>query len=205
MKPAIPSSVFAADPPREFRRLSDLEGLRIDLRYAGDNNFMGRNVYGDFNVAYLHEIAFAMLEKALAELRRENPGYRLLIFDALRPRRAQRILFDHVRGTPQEPYVADPDLGSLHNFGFAVDLTVLDASGRELDMGTPFDDFTELAQPRAEEKFLREGLLSPRQLENRLLLRRPMENAGFKVLPHEWWHFNAMPVADARANHSIVD
>lgn len=205
MKPVIPSELFAANPPPQFRELSKLPGVRIDLRYAGTNNFMGRDVYGGFDKAYLHEIAFTMLEAALAELRRESPGHELLIFDALRPRRAQRILFDHVRGTPQEPYVADPELGSLHNFGFAVDLTLVDPSGRELDMGTPFDDFEELAQPQAEEKYLASGRLGRAQYENRLRLRRPMESAGFKVLKHEWWHFNALPVDEARKSHSIVD
>ncbi|XLM23276.1 D-alanyl-D-alanine dipeptidase, partial [Chromobacterium piscinae] len=68
-------------------------------------------------------------------------------FDALRPGRVQRVLWDIVKDTPQRVYVADPARGSIHSFGMAVDLTVEDGQGRELDLGTGFDDFTERAQP----------------------------------------------------------
>lgn len=188
-----------------FISLHNRDGFKIDLRYAGSNNFVGRNLYGDFNEAYLHPEAFRKLEAALKMLRSLHPGYGMKIFDALRPRSIQRVLFDFVKGTPQEIYVANPDRGSVHNFGFAVDLTLVDESGQELDMGTPFDDFTLLAQPRHEEQFITEGKLTEEQVGNRRLLREVMEAAGFKGISHEWWHFNAQTLDFLKANHTIVE
>lgn len=201
-------SVLAAAfvPPKEFKDISKIPGVKIELRYATENNFMKKNVYGDFKTAYLHQIAFEKLQKAAANLAKAKPGYQLLVFDALRPRRVQRVLFSYVKGTDQQGYVADPDKGSVHNYGFAVDLTVVDPSGKELDMGTPYDDFTKLAEPRMESEFLKDGKLTRAQLDNRLLLRKAMEDAGFKVLSHEWWHFDAMSVDEAKAQkHQIVE
>jgi len=191
--------------PPEFKNLNSLPLVQVDLRYATTNNFMKKNVYGDFKETFLHEKAFTMLKAASEELDRRRPGYRLLVFDALRPRSVQRILFSYVKGTPEEKYVANPDRGGMHNYGFAVDLSIQDDRGKELDMGTPFDDFTELSQPQLEDKFLKTGKLSKQQLANRKLLREVMEKQGFKVLSHEWWHFDALPQNEVRKNYQIVE
>lgn len=189
----------------EFKDISQLQGLSFDLRYATTNNFTGENVYGEFNRFFLHEHAVEKLVQAVENLQQKFPKYKFLIFDALRPRSAQRILFAKVKGTAQEIYVADPDKGSMHNYGMALDLTVLNESGKELDMGTEFDFFGELAQPKLEEKFLRLGILSPEQFENRLILRNAMVTAGFLQLPHEWWHFNALPVDEVKKSYFVVE
>lgn len=191
--------------PPEFKNLKSLPHVVVDLRYATTNNFMGKNVYGDFKETFLHEKAFAMLKAASDELDQRHPGYRLIVFDALRPRSVQRILYSFVKGTPEEKYVANPDKGGMHNYGFAVDLSIVDGKGRELDMGTPFDDFTELSQPQLEEKFLKDGKLTAKQIANRKLLRDVMEKQGFKVLPHEWWHFDALPGETVRKTFRIVE
>jgi D-alanyl-D-alanine dipeptidase len=182
-----------------FTNLRGIAGLRFDLKYASADNFIGRDVYGDFREPMLHAEAARMLERAAQALNRAHPGAALLIYDALRPRSVQRVLFDHVRGTEQESYVMNPDRGSMHNYGCAVDLTVLDERGRALDMGTAFDAFTPLSEPRREEEFLRERRLTVAQIENRLILRHAMTGAGFLQLPHEWWHFDAFPAAQVRA------
>jgi len=195
-------SIFAAP---DFVELSESPSLTIDLRYATSNNFLGRNLYGEFNRAYLHKIAAGKLEKAIVALRQIKPAYKFIIFDVLRPRSVQYVLWDAVKNTEQQTYIADPAIGSIHNFGMAVDLSILDESGKELDMGTPFDDFTLLAQPKLEDKFLREGRLSEAQIGNRLLLRRVMEDAGFIQLPHEWWHFDALPHAEVRGKHLMIE
>ncbi|MGQ0645690.1 MAG: M15 family metallopeptidase [Elusimicrobiota bacterium] len=179
--------------------------LTVDLKYTTADNFMGEDLYGDFDRCFLHEEAARKLEKAGSLLRERRPGWRLKTFDCLRPRSIQWKLWRRVEGTAQESYVADPRQGSIHNFGFAVDLSVEDAEGRELDMGTPFDDFTPLSEPRLEEKYLRDGKLTSRQIENRRLLRGVMEDAGFIPLPNEWWHFDARPKDDVRKNHRIVE
>lgn len=102
------------------------------------------------------------------------------VFDGLRPREVQQRLWDRVKGTEKQSYVADPQKGSVHNYGFAVDLSLQDEQGKEVDMGTPFDSFEPLAQPKLEERFLREGKLSPTHVDHRRLLRDVMESAGFK-------------------------
>jgi len=188
----------------DFVELRASAGLTIDLRYATLNNFLGRNLYGDFNKAFLHRIAAEKLASAIKTLLEIRPAYKLIVLDTLRPQAIQHILWDHVKGTEQEEYVADPAKGSIHSFGLAIDLSVLDESGTELDMGTAFDDFTQLAQPRLEDGFVAEGRLTKQHIENRRLLRGVMEGAGFIQLPNEWWHFDALPAAEVRANYRIV-
>lgn len=191
--------------PPEFKNLKTLTNVQVDLRYASTNNFMNKNVYGDFQETFLHKNAFEMLKKASVDLAKAHKGYKLIVFDALRPRSVQRVLFGFVKDTPEEKYVANPDKGGMHNYGFAVDLSIVDDKGKELDMGTPFDDFTELSQPQLEDKFLKSGALTEAQIKNRKLLRDVMHGAGFKVLDHEWWHFDALPQNEVRSNYQIVE
>ena len=189
----------------DFIELHEGDGLRIDLRYASANNFVGHDMYGPFRQAFLHRIAAAKLSSAFRALRKANPDYGFVIFDALRPRSVQRVLWNHVKGTEGENYIANPDNGSLHNFGFAVDLSVTDKQGRELDMGAGYDDFRPIAQPKMEEQFLKEGLLTKTQVQNRLVLRGAMEAAGFIQLQHEWWHYDALPKTEVREQFKIVE
>ncbi len=181
--------------------VSTIPGVVVDLRYASTNNFTGKNVYGDFRTAYLHEIAHAKLFKAAERLSELKPGFTLVVFDTLRPAWAQEILFSHVAGTPQEPYIANPKEGSVHSYGFAVDLSILDDRNMELDMGTGFDDFSELSEPQLEEKFEKEGRLSSAHLANRGLLREVMTYAGFIQAPNEWWHFDALALHEIKGRY----
>jgi D-alanyl-D-alanine dipeptidase len=180
-------------------------GFKIDLRYGSTNNFVGVNMYGPFNKAFLHKVAAGKLFAAYEKLVKRYPGYTFIIYDALRPRSIQRVLWDHVVGTVGEKYIAKPEPGSLHNFGFAVDLSILDREGRELDMGAGYDDFRDIAQPQLEEKFLASGELTPKHIENRKILRAVMEESGFKQLAHEWWHFDALPKAEVKERFQIVE
>lgn len=195
---------FVSSSP-DYVEIGAADGVAVDLRYATVNNFTGQDLYGEFDSAFLHKIAAAKLLDAVARLKMISPEYRLVIFDALRPRSVQWMLWEKVVGTAQQKYVANPKGGSIHNYGFAVDISILDGAGRELDMGTPFDDFTPLAQPRYEAKFLKEGRLTKAQIANRRLLRRVMEEAGFNALRLEWWHFNALPRAEVKANYKIIE
>ena len=209
-----PGPLFAppgGDLLTRLARRTDLEDLSrhplvvLDVRYATTNNFTGQNLYGEFRACYLHKQAAKKFKRAAARLSRERPGWKLLIFDCLRPRSVQRRLWERVRGTPQQGYVANPDRGSVHNYGFAVDLSLRDAEGREVDMGTPYDSFQPLAQPRREKEFLASGRLTPTQIANRQLLRQVMTGAGFIQLPHEWWHYDALPAAQVRRAFRIVE
>jgi D-alanyl-D-alanine dipeptidase len=204
MSQAVASLNFVLQS-RDFVELTDAADLKIDLRYAGVNNFAGINFYGEFNRAFLHKITVEKLAHARKTLAERHPDFKFIVFDALRPRSVQRVLWSKVAGTEGQKYFANPDLGSLHSFGFAIDLSLLDASGRELDMGAGFDDFREIAQPRFEDRFLREGRLTAEQISNRKILRATMEAAGFIQLPNEWWHFDALPKTEVRTNYQIVE
>lgn len=177
----------------------------LDLRYASTNNFVGLNMYGAFNRAFLHRISAEMLHKAADLLQSRKTGYRFLIYDALRPRSVQRVLWNYVVGTSGEKYIANPERGSLHNFGFAVDLTVLDEKQQPLDMGADYDDFREIAQPQLEDQFYRSGALSSQQLSNRHLLRDVMQDVGFEQLAHEWWHFDALSREEVQSRFTLVE
>lgn len=174
----------------EFVRLQDVPGISVDLRYASANNFVGRVLYADLDCAWVHRDAAAALAQASAWLLRTHPDLRLLVLDALRPHRIQEELWQHLEGTDLRQYLADPARGSVHSFGLAVDVTLVDAQGGELDMGTGFDDLSELSHPDLEELHLRQGRLTPTQIANRQALRSAMCENGFRGIHSEWWHFD---------------
>lgn len=150
----------------------------LDLRYATTNNFVKTQMY-DCARCFLRPEAAAGIQKAHQFLRKKGYGG-LKMLDCYRPRPVQQKLWDKM---PDANYVTPPAKGSMHNRGLAVDLTVIDKNGNELDMGTPFDDFSEKAHF--------DYTKLPKQiLENRRLLRSAMEQAGFKGIRTEWWHFS---------------
>jgi len=184
----IASEDVAHDPA--FRHLSSIKGIAVDLRYATPNNFVGRDLYAPYDCAWLHRDAAGALERVVAWLRARRPDCTPLVLDALRPQRVQQQLWDALAGTDLQMYLAEPQRGSIHSFGMALDLTLLDDRGRELDMGTGFDDMTALSHPALEAGFLAGGELTPAQVANRQLLRDAMFQAGFVGINTEWWHFD---------------
>ena len=184
----VASEDIAGSP--EFRHLSSIAGIRVDLRYASANNFVGRDLYSPFDCAWLHRDAAAALEQVVAYLAERAPGHTALVLDALRPQRVQQQLWDALEGTGLQMYLANPARGSIHSYGMALDITILDPAGRELDMGTGFDDMTDLSHPALEEGFLAAGKLTEQQVANRQLLRDAMFQAGFMGIRTEWWHFD---------------
>lgn len=191
-------------PPTDFQSVSEIPGVETELRYATTNNFTGQVLYQNLHQAYLHKKAFEKFAKANEILKKEHPNLHFVVFDALRPRSVQRELFAKVKGTEKEIYVANPDRGSVHNYGFALDLS-LKEKDKEIDMGTPYDDFSKKAQPKLEKEFLKKGELTEKQIENRRILKSVMERAGFKQIPVEWWHFDALPVTEVKKNYKIVE
>jgi D-alanyl-D-alanine dipeptidase len=188
----------------EFRHLSTIEGIAVDLRYATPGNFVGRDLYSPYDCAWLHVNAAAALEQTVVWLRERHPAYRFLVLDALRPQRVQQQLWDALDGTDLRMYLADPVRGSIHSFGMALDITILDGAGRELDMGTGFDDLTELSHPVLEAQHLAAGLLSQAQIANRQLLRAALNQAGFVGINSEWWHFDCGDRVQVRATYQRV-
>lgn len=202
MNLTLASEDIAASP--DFRHLSSIAGIRVDLRYATPNNFVGRDLYSPYDCAWLHVEAAAALERVVAWLASRRPDLTPLVLDALRPQRVQQQLWDALEGTELRLYLANPARGSIHSYGMALDLTLVDADGVELDMGTGFDDMTELSHPALEEGFVLAGELSEQQLANRRLLREAMLQAGFLGINTEWWHFDCGDRELVRATYRRV-
>lgn len=200
--PAIPCEQIAGHD--DFRHLTTISGIAIDLRYATANNFAGRDLYTPLDCAWLHRDAATALASAAAWLATQRDGTRLLVLDALRPQRVQEALWAALQGTPLRGYLAPPGRGSIHSFGMAVDVTLIDASGAELDMGTGFDDLSELSHPALEERFLASGQLTDVQVAHRALLRAAMAHGGFQGISHEWWHFDCGDRVRVRREYARV-
>ena len=177
-----------SDP--QFRHLSSIAGIAVDLRYATPDNFVGRDLYSPIDCAWLHRDAAAALEQAVAWLAAHRPDHHLLVLDALRPQRVQQQLWDALQGTELLGYIAEPSRGSIHSFGMALDITIVGPDGRELDMGTGFDDLSERSHPVLELSLLEKGEITEEHVAHRRLLRDAMFQAGFFGINSEWWHFD---------------
>ena len=180
--------------------------LRVDLVYATAENFLGKAVYSGITRAWLQPDAARKLLAAHRLLKEEHPGWRFVIYDAARPMSVQKKMWALVRGTDKTNYVSNPaNGGGLHNYGLAVDLTILDEKGMPLPMGTPFDYFGEEAHTNNEEALLENGRITRTEYGNRRLLRRLMRKAGFRSILYEWWHFNACTRQEARQSYPVID
>jgi D-alanyl-D-alanine dipeptidase len=183
--------------------------ILVDLKYSTTDNFIGKDVYGDLTRAYLQPEMARRLVQAHTLLRKAKPGYKFLIYDAARPNSAQYELWKaldllKIPERSKTQYVADPKIGSNHNFGCAIDLTVTDEKGVPLDMGTKYDFFGPLAYPRSEAEMLRLGKLTQKQIANRKILRVAMTQAGFTQNTTEWWHYDGMSKKAARAKYGMI-
>lgn len=176
--PPVGKGPFRAPELVELKTLD--AGLRLDVRYAAFNNFLGRPVYPEARV-FLQKPAAAAVVRAHARLKQR--GYGLLIFDGYRPWSVTRLFWESV-AADKRPFLADPKEGSRHNRGCAVDLTLYDLkTGQEVGMPSGYDEMTERAYPSYPG-----GTAKSRQMRN--LLRKVMEAEGFSVYPTEWWHFD---------------
>jgi D-alanyl-D-alanine dipeptidase len=179
----------------------------VELKYATTDNFMKKDVYGCLTHAYLQKETIAKLKKAQQILEKDHPGYHLLIYDAARPLSKQWELWNTLTEYAPEKrktYVADPKEHSIHNYGSAIDLTVADEKGKPLEMGTKFDFFGEMAYPNQEARLLKAGKLSQKAIDNRLILRKAMTQAGFTGIEYEWWHFNAFSRKTAKQMFQVI-
>jgi D-alanyl-D-alanine dipeptidase len=180
--------------------------IQIELKYTGSDNFLGEKLYAQINKAYLQKDVALRLARVQDALQQAHPGYKLLIYDALRPVTVQQKMWDALDSlspTARAKFVSNPKNLSLHNMGAALDLTILDAQGRVLDMGAGFDDIRHIAYPIYEDSFLRTGQLSPLQVKNRKILRNAMQAEGFRQLPTEWWHYNACSRPEAKLKYTV--
>jgi D-alanyl-D-alanine dipeptidase len=176
-------------PPKEagpFRKPELVElvkldpTLRLDIRYATRNNFLGRPVYTEAR-AFLQRPAAEALVRVNRALRQR--GYGLVIFDGYRPWSVTKVFWDATLEDKRE-FVADPAKGSRHNRGCAVDLSLFDLrTGAEVKMPSEFDEFTERAH-------INYKCGSAESMRLRDLLRAAMEAEGFAVYEPEWWHYD---------------
>lgn len=167
----------------------------VDLRYSTTDNFMHLDAYGELETAYMvPELARRL---AVAQAMLKEQGYCLKIWDAARPLSVQRIMWAIVKGTKDSIYVAKPYRGGMHNYGAAVDVTIVDmATGKECDMGTPFDHFGSSAWTS-----------SPLATPQRAILIDAMSRARLKVYSKEWWHYEMEELSanDVRSGFTLLD
>lgn len=175
-------------PPKEEGKreahlieLIDLDPtIKLDIRYATENNFVGKKVYPEAR-AFLQRPAARAVAKVHKALRKRGLG--LMIFDGYRPWSITKLFWEV---TPDEKriFVANPAKGSKHNRGCAVDLSIFDLkTGKPIEMPSEYDEFTERASPNYAGG-------TAEQRANRDMLQKVMEDVGFMVNPNEWWHFD---------------
>jgi zinc D-Ala-D-Ala dipeptidase len=181
-KPRDPPAEAAPTLPGNLVELSALDsGIRLDIRYATANNFTGRQLYDQPRAFLIRPAAEALVRAHRAA---QQQGFGLTIFDAYRPWRVTKALWDATPPGPKRNYVANPRKGSRHNRGCAVDLTLHDlATGAPVEMPSGYDEFS----PRAHRDY--RGA-SEKALANRGELERLMEVQGFRGMSNEWWHFD---------------
>lgn len=183
--------------------------LRVNVKYATTDNFVGMVLYKNYDKVYLQPEVAKRLAKANKALKEIDSTFTFLVYDGTRPRSVQQKMWDALDTLPvrqRTRFVSNPKNGSIHNFGSAVDLTIFDTkTNQPLDMGAGYDDIRKIAYPRHEEKFLKSGELTTKQVENRKLLRRVMRKGGFWVIQTEWWHFNAFSRPKAKELFDIVE
>lgn len=173
----------------DFVRLKDLSpDFVYELKYATPDNFLKQAVY-DCGECYLRKSTAEALVKANEAFK--QLGYRIKLFDCYRPLSVQKKMWKILPGTH---YVANPAKGSKHNRGAAVDLTLVDAQGKELNMGTPFDFFGKEAHHTYTQH-------SKEVLENRKLLKETLDKFNFKSIYSEWWHYEYRPEMQSKVEN----
>lgn len=180
--------------------------IGVQLVYATSDNFLGHVLYPDIHHAFMIPAMAQKIVRAQQRLKTIRPDLSLLIYDAARPLSVQREMWESVKGTPNVSFVANPAKGrGMHNYGAAVDITLMDSTGTPLPMGSKHDYFGPEARIDHEMELVANGLISQQELDNRKLLRRVMTESGFVTCVSEWWHFNHIPSIRARQELKIID
>lgn len=179
--------------------------IEVCLMYATAENFTGQVLYTDLWKAFLLPETARRVADAQRRLKAIKPHWSLIIYDATRPMSVQQVMWDEVKGTDKQVYVSNPARGGgLHNYGAAVDVSLIDQEGQTVEMGSPVDYFGDEARPDREEMLWEQGRITLSVLENRRLLRQVMKEAGFRPLHSEWWHFNLMSREEAKKNLKVI-
>ena len=196
----------------------------VDLKYSSEDNFVGEDMYGELEDAYFEREFADRVAHAQRILQSRHPEYTLLIYDAARPISVQRYMHQLVQGTEFEDFVANGTRGGRHNYGVAVDLTIVHKDGTPLDMGAEFDEFSDAAavkgtpdtsdpKTRSVEVYeayilslVAQGVISVEAANNRILLIEVMHEAGLVPYRREWWHFEEiMSMSETRNRYQLLD
>lgn len=184
----------------------EIPDVEVYMVYATHYNFMGRVLYDGLDEAYLVPDAIKKLKKANELLRKRRMDLHLVVYDAARPRSIQEQMWKVVENTELQDFVANPykSGGGPHNYGIAVDVTLVDCTGHPIPMGSEYDYFGDRSRVDLETELFESGEINRRELLNRRLLREIMTEAGWLVEPSEWWHFNSMPITEASQKLSVI-
>ena len=184
----------------------EIPGIEVYMVYATPYNFMGRVLYEGLDEAYLVPEAIEKLKIANELLRKKRLDLHLVVYDAARPRSIQQQMWNVVENTELQDYVANPNKsgGGPHNYGVAVDVTLVDCTGYPIPMGSEYDYFGDRSRVDIETELFKNGEINYRELQNRLLLREIMTEAGWIVEPSEWGHFNAIPLSEASQRLTVI-
>jgi D-alanyl-D-alanine dipeptidase len=194
--------IEAAEKFEDWEEIRGIRNLVIKMPYATYDNFTGHNIYCGVQRAFLHKEAMQKLKWSAASLKKQKPDYKFIVFDAARSNHAQEVLRSAVRGTPWSHFVSSPAKGSIHAYGMAIDIGLLNEKDELVDMGLPYDSFAFYAGKTGEAQALEQGLLTAEQVKNREFLRFVMGQGGWISLHSEWWHFNAAPGDTIRAKYA---
>jgi D-alanyl-D-alanine dipeptidase len=180
--------------------------VQVTLKYSTTDNFLKADVYGDLTNAYLQKDVAEKLKTAYGYLQVQHPELTFIIYDAVRPLHIQYKMWEILDLPPgeKEKYLSNPKNGSIHNYGAALDIGLVNKNGELLDMGTPFDFFGPEAEPQLEYQMLAAGKITQAQIDNRKILRSAMLYAGFRQLPTEWWHYNACSREQAKILYQVI-
>jgi D-alanyl-D-alanine dipeptidase len=181
--------------------------IKVDLKYADTANFLKLKVYDGLQKAYFPCDVALRVSNAQFYLKQIDANLSLIIFDAARPLHIQQMMWDSLDLPPdiKYAYLSPPYAISLHNYGCALDVSIIDTKTNQLlDMGSNFDHFGKLSQPVYEWHFLKSGELSQEAHENRKLLRNVMRKAKFYPITSEWWHFNFCNKEFAAAKYKLI-
>lgn len=189
--------------------ISDLDSsIVIDIKYSTSDNFTGKVLYSENVGAFCERKLADAIVGAQKELKRINPDLSLIIYDAARPISTQRYMFDIVKNTELERYVANPYTeykGGFHNYGMAVDLAIVSKNGEMLDFGTEFDSFMPIAHSGGEAELVKQGKISQECYENRMLLYYVTGKHGMLPYAYEWWHYQLQYDENAKKEYKLLD
>ena len=182
--------------------------IKIDIKYATTDNFTGKILYTEDVGAYAEPALAKAVAQAQETLKSIDKDLSIVIFDAARPISVQKDMFEVVRGTESERFVANPYgefAGGFHNYGMAVDVAIVDKNGDMLDFGTGYDSFEDIAHSGGEAELVKNGVLSFEAYNNRQLLYYVMGKHGMLPYAYEWWHFQLTYKESDKAKYKLLD